>query len=94
VQAPVLLGLDGRSADLHSNADDAHEDQDHADEDNKMGRVLADGKSGEGLLVHVGNDIVFHEIEQHPEGHDGHPETRETGERWLPARGRWERRDA
>jgi hypothetical protein len=93
VQAPVLWGLAGRSADLHSNADDAREDQDHADEDDEVGRVLADRKSGERVLVPVGDDIVFHEIEQQPEGHDGHPETRETGKRWLPTGARWERRD-
>jgi hypothetical protein len=58
-------------------ADDARQDEDHADEDDEMSGVLAhresDNRGGAGRA----DEIVLDEIEQEPEGHHRDPEPRQ-----------------
>jgi hypothetical protein len=71
-RAPVLL--DGWAADPDPDADDSGENQDHADENDEVCRVLAQRKAGDASLVDVGDEIVLDEIEQQAERHDRDPE--------------------
>jgi len=86
-ETPVLHGTP--AADSHPCPDDADQDEDHADENDKMSGVLTKREAGDPQLVGMRHEVVLDEIEQQAEGHHGHPEPGETRER----RARGERRD-
>jgi hypothetical protein len=71
-QAPWLVG----TAAIQSTPgpDDAGQDEDHADEDDEMGGVLAQRDAGDALLIEVRDEIVLDDVEQEPEGHHRDPE--------------------
>jgi hypothetical protein len=71
-RAPVLL--EGRAADPDPDADDSGENQDHADENDEVCRVLAQRKAGDSPLVDVGDEVVLDEVEQQAERRDRDPE--------------------
>jgi hypothetical protein len=78
-RAPVLL--DGWAADPSPGADDSGENQDHADENDEMCRVLGQREAGDASLIDVGDEIVLDEVEQQTERHDRHPESGKTRKR-------------
>jgi hypothetical protein len=78
-RAPVLL--DGWAADPSPDADDSGENQDHADENDEMCRVLGQREAGDASLVDVGDEIVLDEVEQQTERHDRQPESGKTRKR-------------
>jgi hypothetical protein len=78
-RTPVLL--DGCAADSSPGADDSGENQDHADENDEMCRVLGQREADDASLVDVGDEIVLDEIEQQTERHHRNPESGKTRKR-------------
>jgi hypothetical protein len=85
-RTPVLVGTP--VAEAHSGADDADQDEDHADEDDQVSGVLTQWKARDLRLRHVRDEVVLDEIEQQAEAHDRDPES---GERGKPRAGRQRR---
>lgn len=62
-------------------ADDADEDEDHADDDDEMSRVLAHRKAGDAGFSGVRDEIMLDEIEEESERHHSDSESGESRER-------------
>ena len=76
-------------AESHPGADDADQDEDHADEDDEVSGVLTQWEAHDPRLGDMRDEVVFDEIEQQAEGHDRDPEPGKRRER----RAGGERRD-
>jgi hypothetical protein len=77
-KTPVVVGTP--AADLHPGADDADQDEDHADEDDEVSGVLSQREARDSLIVHVRDEVVLDEVEEQAEGHDRQAEPGETRE--------------
>jgi hypothetical protein len=92
-RTPVLVGTP--VVEAYPGADDADQDEDHADEDDEVSGVLTQGEARDPQLGDVRDEVVLDEIEQQAEGHDRDPEAGKSRE-WRAARQRrtgGERRD-
>ena len=61
-------------AEAHPGADDADQDEDHADEDDEVSGVLATWDARDSRLGDVRDAVVLDEIEEEADGHDRDPE--------------------
>ena len=67
--------------EAHPGADDADQDEDHADEDDEVSGVLTQGKARDLRLTDMRDEVVLDEVEQQAEGHQRDPESCESRER-------------
>jgi hypothetical protein len=61
-RTPVLVGTP--AVEAHPGADDADQDEDHADEDDEVSGVLTQWEARELRLGDVRDEVVLDEIEQ------------------------------
>jgi hypothetical protein len=78
-RTPVLVGTP--VAESHPGADDADQDEDHADEDDEVSGVLTQWKARDPRLGDVRDEVVLDEIEEQAEGDDRDPEPGKRRER-------------
>jgi hypothetical protein len=71
-RTPVLVGTP--VVEAHPGADDADQDEDHADEDDEVSCVLTEWEACDPRLGGTRDKVVLDEIEQQAEGDDRDPE--------------------
>jgi hypothetical protein len=78
-RTPVLVGTPVALA--RPGADDADQDEDHADEDDEVSGMLTEWEARDPRLGDMRDEVVLDEIEEQAEGHDRDPESGKRRER-------------